>query len=191
MTEYPTNASANKIPDWAPLGGPSSGPPILGSSGDDKVEWARNKLKPILDERIFARVERLLKTDPLVAFIYMSCIIDYLAGFCHGDKPKTDGKDYEEFIEQYFPSNPDGSKQYSGRGLYEDLRNGLVHNMTVGVTYALTHNRPEQHLKQTLEGQTVLNAESFWADLIQAKDNYFAALDHDASKCILAVKRFA
>jgi len=191
MTEYSSGASANKLPEWASMGGPPSGPPSLGSPADARVVWARAELKAILEERIFERIDRLLKADPLVAFIYMSCVIDYLAGFWHGDKNKTDWQDYEGFIEEYFSSNPDGSKRYSARGLYEDLRNGLVHNLTVGATYALTHGKPEQHLQRTSDGQTILNAESFWADLVQAKDNYFAALDRDPNQCVLAVKRAA
>ncbi len=172
------------------MGGPPSGPPSLGSSADSKVEWARTKLKAILEERIFERLEHLLKTDPLVAFIYMSCVIDYLAGFWHGDKNRTDRQDYEGFIDEYFPRGPDGVKCYNSKALYEDFRNGLVHNLTLGATYALTHGKPEQHLQHTSGGQ-MLNAESFWSDLIQAKNEYFAALDCDTKLCLLAVKRAA
>lgn len=187
---YYSSASGNKIPEWATMGGPSTGPASLGSSADDRVTWARTKFKTIIEESIFNRLDKLRNTDPLVAFIYMSCAIDYLAGFWHGRKNRTDQQDYKEFVDKYFPLNNDGSKRYDANALYEDLRCDLVHNLTVGKTYVLTHGESEKHLKKTLTGQTVLNAESFEADLRLSKENYFLTINIEPELCLAAVERY-
>lgn len=188
--KYYSSASGNKLPEWATMGGSSTEPASLGSSADDRVNWARIKFKTIIEESIFNRLEKLRNTDPLVAFIYMSCAIDYLAGFWHGRKNRTDQQDYKEVVDKYFPLNNDGSKRYDANALYEDLRCDLVHNFTVGKTYVLTHGESEKHLKKTDTRQTVLNAESFEADLRRSKENYFRAINFEPELCLAAIERY-
>lgn len=64
--------------------------------------------------------------------------------------------------------------EYDSKGLYDSLRNGLVHMFTIkGVKYALTHNHSDLHLKSDGNGQIILNASDFRDDLTVAKQHYF------------------
>lgn len=183
------SGSAGQKPNWPEKAGPPEYPFSLGSSADDRVAFARGRLKEIINETIFLRVPNLIAADPLLAFIYMACVIDYLAGFARGSG-KTTQTDYEDFVERYFAKAPDGTSIYGKTALYQDLRCDLVHNLTIGHTYVLTHQHPEHHLARTDRKATVLDAGSFYHDLIRARDQYYAALDSEASLCHRAVERY-
>ena len=100
----------------------------------------------------------------------MACVIDYLAGFWWGKSTKgVTAKAYKSFIEEYFPRD-----RYDSQGLWDSLRNGLVHLFTLkGKQYTLTHNNPDLHLRTDTEGRIVLDAASFRDDLWMAKSRYF------------------
>lgn len=105
----------------------------------------------------------------IAEFILCSCLIDQLSGFRYNtDKV---GKRYRQFVKDYLSSyNPDE--------LYEDLRNKLVHNYSVGSFYGLTRKAPHLHL-QKANGVTHLNLENFISDLKTALDKYILELQND------------
>ena len=124
------------FPGASSTGLPELGPPDQPVSS----EWI-DGFQSHFNEWVFRPIERLVPSqDALVGFIMMACAIDYLAGFWWGET--TEGsvkKAYVGFIDRYFPSG-----RYDPDGLYDSLRNGLVHMFTIkDKKYALTHNRPD------------------------------------------------
>jgi hypothetical protein len=137
----------------------------------EKLYWFKNQFMPHFDEWVFGPINRLvISQDALIGFIFMSCAIDYLAGFRWGKTTKgVNRKSYIEFIDTYFEKN-----KYDSDGLYDSLRNGLVHMFTIkNKKYALIHNKPEVHLKKDQTGQIIINAGNFRDELAAAKDKYF------------------
>jgi hypothetical protein len=105
----------------------------------------------------------------IAEFILCSCFIDQISGFRYNtDKG---GKRYRQFVQDYLTS-------YNPTELYEDLRNKLVHNYSVGSYYGLTRKAPHLHL-QKIDGVTHLNLEDFIADLKTALDKYVYELRND------------
>jgi len=110
--------------------------------------------------------------DMLIGFVFMSCCIDYLSGFWWGESREIGmGRQaYVGFIKEYF--RPRG--RYDAKGIYDSLRNGLVHQFTIkNKIYELTFNEPERHLTVSHNSYIVLNAGSFRNDLIDAANLYF------------------
>jgi hypothetical protein len=116
------------------------------------------------------------------AFILASCFIEYIAGFRYGKE--TQGKDYKDFVRDYFNGSYDPDK------LYKDLRCKLVHNYSEGGTYTFTDNHPEWHKAKTNDGRTLLNLEDFISDIENALKTYFDELKTDNNKFKLAVDRY-
>jgi hypothetical protein len=142
----------------------------IARSPQEKLDWF-NRFQKHFDLWVFKPIDRLVSSDDaLVAFILMSCSIDYLASFWWGDDTKREvGIAYIGFVNNYFPENV-----YDSQELYKSLRNGLVHLFTIkGGTYALKHNRPDLHLQKAKNGQLILNSENFYQDLLIAKERYF------------------
>jgi hypothetical protein len=83
-------------------------------------------LFPIQDYA-FGDIEFLLenpeKQKPIAALILCSCLIDQMAGVVYSTESVK--KRYQDFIEKYLP-------QYNDMDLFENLRNKLVHNYSVG-----------------------------------------------------------
>lgn len=105
----------------------------------------------------------------IAEFILCSCFIDQISGFRYNtDKV---GKRYRQFVQDYLTS-------YNPTELYEDLRNKLVHNYSVGSYYGLTRKAPHLHL-QNINGVTHLNLENFIVDLQKALDKYVLELKND------------
>lgn len=151
--------------------------PSIEDSMDDKLTWLNDYFRPHFNEWVMGPIERLVPSrDALIGFILMACSIDYLAGFWWGES--TSGKvneAYPGFIRAYFPGDT-----YDPEGIYDSLRNGLVHMFTIKAKrYALTHNNRELHLKENENGQVLLNAENFADDVAAAKERYFAAVQTD------------
>jgi hypothetical protein len=108
------------------------------------------------------------KLDFTIAeFILCSCLIDQVSGFRYN----TDkiGKRYRQFVKDYLPD-------YHPDELYEDLRNKLVHNYSVGSNYRLTRKAPHLHLSKDNEG-IYLNLENFISDLKGALEKYILELN--------------
>ena len=170
-------------------GASSSGVPELftGSSSPD-AEWIR-ALDAHFAGWVLAPIRRLVPSqDALVGFILMACAIDYLAGFWWGRSTQGSVKEaYTGFISAFFPSG-----RYDAEGLYDSLRNGLVHMFTIkGKKYALTHNHPELHLRVDAKGQIILNAADFEADLVAAANAYFAAAESSTELIGKAYDRYS
>lgn len=155
---------------------------------EDQLSWFHEKFRPYFDRSVIDTGQRLLhKHEPLAAFLWISCAIDWLAGFHVGKSRIGRGKvaeAYIGFIEEYFPGG-----RYDAHGLYEVLRNGFVHAFTVKGPYTLTHNNPRDHL-EIKWGNTVLNAESLFADLVFAKNRFFDAVEEDAMKLNRVIERY-
>jgi hypothetical protein len=102
----------------------------------------------------------------IAEFILCSCLIDQVSGFRYN----TDsvGQRFKQFVKDYLPG-------YHPDELYQDLRNKLVHNYSVGEYYGLTRKAPKLHLQEE-NGIIHLNLENFIADLKTALDRYFAEL---------------
>ncbi len=155
------------------MGKPPSSPTSHGptSSHADRLSWFRNEFRPHFNEWVLGPINRLVTSqDALIGFIVMACAIDYLAGFWWGKDTKGNVKvAYTGFIDAYFPKG-----RYDAKGLFDSLRNGLVHMFTIkNKKYALIHNRPDMHLKNDTAGQIILNAADFRDDLVTAGDKYF------------------
>ena len=156
-----------------------SGPNTSGQrpTHDEKLDWFRKYFRPQFDSWVIGPIDRLVHSDDaLVGFILMACAIDYLAGFWWGKS--TSGKvrlAYTGFVKRYFPP-----RSYDPDGVYDSLRNGLVHMFTIKAKkYALTHNNAHLHLKEDSAGQLLLNAENFRNDLVSAKEKYFSEIEAD------------
>jgi hypothetical protein len=137
----------------------------------DRLSWFRKCFRPHFKEWVFGPTDRLVASqDALIGFILMACAIDYLAGFWWGKKTTNSVRAaYTGFVDAYFPKG-----RYDAQGLYDSLRNGLVHMFTIkNKKYALTHNRGDMHLKSDSAGQIILNAADFRDDLVKARDRYF------------------
>lgn len=161
--------------------------PIKNSPQVEKLKWFKQGFRPHFNEWAFGPIERLVRKEPLIGFIFMSCIIDYLAGFYWGKSTLNNvRKAYTEFIGKYFPKD-----RYDAKGLYKSLRNGLVHSFTIkNKTYALTNKKPEFHLKEAESGHIVLNAEDFRDDLIAAKDKYFNDVESSPDLLNKVIERY-
>lgn len=137
----------------------------------DKLAWFRGYFRPHFNDWVFGPVDRLvISQDALIGFIFMACSIDYLAGFWWGQSSQGHVKDaYTRFIDTYFPPG-----RYDADGLYDSLRNGLVHMFTIkGMKYGLIHNNSQAHLKRSRDGQIILNAADFRDDLVGAANQFF------------------
>ena len=137
----------------------------------EKIAWFRGYFRPHFNDWIFGPINRLvISQDALIGFIFMACSIDYLAGFWWGQSSQGHVKEaYTRFIDTYFPPG-----RYDADGLYDSLRNGLVHMFTIkGKKYGLIHNNPHVHLKMSKDGQIILNAADFRDDLVSATNRFF------------------
>jgi hypothetical protein len=105
----------------------------------------------------------------IAEFILCSCLIDQISGFRYN----TDevGKRYRQFVKEYLP-------RYNSDALYNDLRNKLVHNYSIGSRYRLTSKAMYLHL-QEVDGNIYLNLSDFIADIRSALDQYFSQLKND------------
>ncbi len=157
-------------------------------ANDNDLRFFVEQFKPHFFEWIFKPINRLVYSeDALIGFIFMSCVIDYLAGFWWGEGTNSNVKKaYTGFVKQYFPVGV-----YDAYDLYDSLRNGLVHMFTIkGKRYALIHNRPDLHLKMDSNNQTILNAGDFAQDLYQATLKYFSDVETDFELLKKFMKRY-
>ena len=127
--------------------------------------------------------------DMLICFVFMSCSIDYLSGFWWGDTREMGmvRQAYVGFINEYF--RPRGL--YNAKGIYDSLRNGLVHLFTIkNSIYELTFDEPQRHLTISHNGFIVLDAGSFRNDLINAASLYFDELKKNPQLLDKAFQRY-
>jgi len=97
---------------------------------DGKYIWLRD-FQPHFNSLVLDPIKRfpLKIDDTLISFVFMSCSIDYLSGFWWGDSREIGmvRQAYVGFINEYF--RPRGL--YNAKGIYDSLRNGLVHQFTI------------------------------------------------------------
>ena len=158
---------------------------------DGKRIWFRD-FRPHFDSLVLNPIKKfpLQKDDMLVAFVFMSCSIDYLAGFWWGENRETGmaRQAYVGFINEYFL--PRG--RYNAKGLYDSLRNGLVHLFTIkDKMYELTFDEPQRHLTTSHHGYMVLDAGSFRADLLAAETRYLDEVETSPPLLDKAFQRYA
>ena len=140
---------------------------------DGKLIWFY-EFRPHFDKLVLDPIKRFQfkMDDVLIGFVFMSCCIDYLSGFWWGEDRETGmvRQAYIGFINEYF--RPRGA--YNAKGLYDSLRNGLVHLFTIkNKMYELTFDEPERHLTVSHDSYIVLNASNFRDDLVAAANRYF------------------
>src|SRR5512145_1305790 len=140
---------------------------------DGKRLWFRD-FRPHFNKLVLNPIRnfQFKMDDMLIGFVFMSCCIDYLSGFWWGEDREMGmvRQAYVGFINEYF--RPRGT--YNAKGLYDSLRNGLVHLFTIkNKMYELTFNEPERHLTVSHNSFIVLNASNFRSDLIDAANRYF------------------
>jgi hypothetical protein len=125
----------------------------------------------------------------LIGFVFMSCCIDYLSGFWWGESRELgmSRQAYVGFINEYF--QPRG--RYNAKGIYDSLRNGLVHLFTIkNKMYELTFNEPARHLTVSHNNFIVLNASNFRDDLIHAANRYFSDVKQNPQLLDKAFQRY-
>jgi hypothetical protein len=103
-----------------------------------------------------------------LSFICALTAVEALAGYRYTE-PKP-GERFRLFVESYLPD--------AYRSLSTDLwvfRNGMIHGFSPR-RFALTHHNSRRHLESTATGETILNAEDFYAALLHAARRYFDEL---------------
>lgn len=98
------------------------------------------------------------KNWPVGGFILGSCLIDQLSNYAYGTKSN---KNFEHFVKDYLPL------KYHDIKLYDDLRNKLVHNYSIGEKYLLVSGRSDLHFEPN-GCQFYLNLNDFVNDLAKA-----------------------
>jgi len=122
------------------------------------------------------------------AFILITCLIDFLGTLYAGRRSKMET--FTTFVSDFLRQQQDGVG-YDGKELWISLRNGLVHNYSIGNgRYVLTHGHPEKHLEPHGKA-TILNLEDFFNDAKWAADDYFARVAQEAELRDKLVRRIS
>jgi hypothetical protein len=157
---------------------------------DGKCIWFQD-FRPHFNYLVLDPIRRfpLKMDDMLIGFVFMSCSIDYLSGFWWGENRELGmvRQAYVGFIHEYF--RPRGL--YNAKGIYDSLRNGLVHLFTIkNKIYELTFEEPQRHLTVSHNDLMVLNAGSFRNDLIDAANRYFDEVEKNPQLLDKAFQRY-
>ena len=157
---------------------------------DGKSVWFHD-FRPHFNYLVIDPIKRftLKMDDMLICFVFMSCCIDYLAGFWWGENRDTGmvRQAYTGFINEYF--RPRGL--YNAKGIYDSMRNGLVHLFTIkNSIYELTFDEPRRHLTISHNGFIVLDAGSFRKELIAAANRYFDDVEKNPQLLDKAFQRY-
>jgi len=136
------------------------------------------EIEDVFNRWIIGSIKDLSKSEGIsLAFVLMSCAIDYLASFNIGGE--TNPNDYKNFLRGYKWF----IKKYNPDDIYHSLRCGLVHNFTIkDGKYTLIHKRPDLHLKIDPKGKIILNFEDFFKDFKRLKKEYFKKIKDPKNK---------
>ena len=105
-----------------------------------------------------------------LSFICSLTAVEALGGFLRPNEKS--GPRFKAFICGYFPQ-----VYHAHADSLWKLRNSIVHGFSPG-PYKLTHHNGHLHMRVD-GGQPILNAEDFYAALVMASEQYFAALKND------------
>ncbi len=157
---------------------------------DGKRIWFQ-AFRPHFNNWVLDPIKRFpfTREDMLIGFVFMSCSIDYLSSFWWGESRELgmSRQAYVGFINEYF--RPRG--RYNAKGIYDSLRNGLVHLFTIkNKMYELTIDKPERHLTVSHNNYIILNASSFRIDLIDAANRYFDEVEINPQLLDKAFQRY-
>jgi hypothetical protein len=118
---------------------------------------------------IVPEIKRAINADAELAGIVLSlALVDYMAGYYAGRQ--STGKDYIEFMDQFFP------KEYKdfNASIYADLRSGLMHNLAAKNPWRPSakpfriHGNLAPHLSLTDEGRVMFSVPIFLEDARRA-----------------------
>ena len=105
-----------------------------------------------------------------LSFVCMVCAFDALSGYRYANTVAGTGNRFRTFVANYFPepyrSDPERLWKFRCRMLHGFSPAG----------YVLTHHHSEDHLKLLADGRWYLNAEDFYALLVNIAQTYFAEL---------------
>ncbi len=101
------------------------------------------KIEEIIDSftRFALRDIKVNISNPIAAFILISCFIDQMAAYAYNTQIGQAGANYKRFVTEYF-------KNYDPLKLWENLRCALVHNYTISPNFALS-SEPHPDLPYT------------------------------------------
>jgi hypothetical protein len=127
-----------------------------------------DEVRAEFDRVYLGGIPGLLTDDgAFLSFVAVLTGTEALAGFF---APKlSNGERFRRFVTRFYPSNLGDRAEE----LWQ-LRNAIVHAFHPG-PFALTHHMSRLHLTAP-HGQTLLNAEDFYAALVEAARAYFAAV---------------
>jgi len=136
---------------------------------DSAVQDVRNNFNRIY----LGGIPLLMGNAAFLSFICILTAVEALAGYRYPESGKTarPGERFQRFVQAYFPG------EYHGiAGDLWDFRNGMIHSFSPR-RFALFEHRSHLHLQKTGNGATALNAEDFYAALLQSSKRYFAELE--------------
>ncbi len=122
-----------------------------------------------------------------LSFVCMLAGIEALSGYHDPDASGAgaNGRRFQKFVTDYFGA----AYLLHAKNLW-DFRNGMAHGFSPR-QFALTHHNSIIHLKPTLDGATVLNAEDFYAAFLNAANLYFSQLEGSADLQARFVRRLS
>ena len=137
---------------------------------DARIETARHWFQRIY----LGGIPQMIRDETaFLSFICTLSAIEALAGYRYpatGDTARP-GARFQRFVSDYF------GQEYSA--LASDLwnfRNGMIHGFCPR-RFALTHYQSHRHLQTSSDSTTFLNAEDFYAALVQASGAFFQELE--------------
>jgi len=143
--------------------------PIIADANDPIIDQIIKSFSDynIRDIREIGKLADAANMDFVIAeFTLCSCLIDQLSGFRYNSDEV--GCRYRQFVRDYLP-------MYNPKELYNDLRNRLVHNYSIGEYYQLTRNSkaPQPPIGNNI---TRLFLDTFLSDLENAVTKYISEL---------------
>ena len=137
---------------------------------DTTLEELIDRLHAHFSHRYLEVIPQLINDE--AAFLSFICVctgIEALAGYRHPSE--HNGPRFEKFVAEYFlpPYKSLAQKLWH-------FRNNMVHAFNPGKDFVLVHYQSYNHLRETSDGRTTLNAEEFYAALLAATQAYFENL---------------
>ena len=140
---------------------------------DDRIVTVRHWFQRIY----LGGIPQMIRDETaFLSFICTLSAIEALAGYRFPESGDTacPGARFQRFVSDYF------GKEYSA--LASDLwnfRNGMIHGFCPR-RFALTHYQSHRHLQASSDSVIFLNAEDFYAALVQASGRFFQELEGSA-----------